>query len=661
MRLTIIVCLAVALAGCDDEEHESRAPARARPEVKTPPASQPHSAAPATAPAAELALAGVTLFAGGTAQFVHEGTVADHAAITLNFKAAHVPGVVRSLTVQDDDPSAVVLVRTPSERATTRSSRLDLARNPTLAEMLQQLRGVAAKIVRSGETLDVTILGLEQKDKGWQLNVLCDGSIRSVSMDGVQRIELTDARARDELKRAVQALWNNDQDAQPLPVCIELRGAGQRRVRVSYILPVQPWTVNYRLSLGDRPHLQGWANITNDTDADWNNVQVILAGTQPVVLGASAALDSAALNRAAKASAVPPGEPLRERRPVPSRAAVDVQESPPPRLLWQEPPSAPLTDPDAFRYAVPQLAVPRKAAVVVPLLSAPIAAERLALYNESLLRRNALVGARLRNTTRQYLPRGPLTVLDGQNLAGETVLENLAPGRSCLVTWGIDLTMIVEASDESMSSTVAAGSIENGVLNLTRRHVSTRRYVAQNEQRDERLLVIEHSPRRGWTLVEPDELLDMTETVCRIGQVIPGGQKRTITVREQIDEAESIDLFSAEPDGLAALARIDTLSQPVRQALAKVLSAKNRIEEQQQRSSQLAARIDSLSAEQRRLSETLSTLPERSPARDRLQAKFEETEALIVELQRDLARSVSEAEKLRSELRQELSNLSADR
>lgn len=661
MRLLAIIVLATALAGCDDDGHEQHAPPPA--ETARPRSAVSRPAAPQTAEpsdGAALPVTGITLFAGGTARIVHEGTVNGRTTVALQFRPEQVSGVVKSLTVTDEDPSAAMLIR-PPDAATTRSSRLDLAGNPTLAELLQQLRGVAAKITRGGETLDVTILSLEKKDKNehWQINVMVDGGIRSLSMDGIQRIELTDARARDELKRAVRSLWNSGETNERATVHVELGGSGQRRVRLSYTLPMQAWKASYRLTLGDRPVLQAWASVTNDTDSDWKDVPLVLAGSQPLVLSGSAAMDAAAVSRAAKASGIPAGEPLREPRPLPSRAAIDQRDAAPaaPRMRWQEQPAPPLRDPDAFRHSVSPLSVPKRGTAVVPLLNAPVSVERLAVYSESLLRRNALLGARLRNTTAQYLPHGPLTVIDGQGLGGETVLDNLPPGRWCLISWGIDLTMLVDASDESLRIAPRSGRIENGVLSLVRRHTYTKRYVVQNEQREDRLLVVEHPIRRGWALAEPDEVLDITESVYRLGLTVPGGEKRTLTVREQIDEAEEIELLAAETDGLAGLARDEALPRKVREAITEVIAARARIAEEEQQASQLAARVNGLSAEQSRLSQTIETMPERSPARDRLRAQFEQTESLLVELNRNLARAVAEAERLRTELRGQLSSL----
>ena len=52
-------------------------------------------------------------------------------------------------------------------------------------------------------------------------------------------------------------------------------------------------------------------------------------------------------------------------------------------------------------------------AKVDAIITDPIEVERLSIYNMNVLPRNPLNGARVKNTTRNHLLAGPITVLDG--------------------------------------------------------------------------------------------------------------------------------------------------------------------------------------------------------------------------------------------------------
>jgi outer membrane protein OmpA-like peptidoglycan-associated protein len=55
-------------------------------------------------------------------------------------------------------------------------------------------------------------------------------------------------------------------------------------VRVSYAVPTPTWKAAYRVVLDDKPLLQAWAMINNESREDWNGVQLTLATGAPMSL-----------------------------------------------------------------------------------------------------------------------------------------------------------------------------------------------------------------------------------------------------------------------------------------------------------------------------------------------------------------------------------------
>ena len=125
------------------------------------------------------------------------------------------------------------------------------------------------------------------------LNLLTGGTIRSPSTSSEAKlIELEDPQLQDELNKALTALAQaRDQDKKP--VTIHFSGEGERRVRIGYVVETPVWKTSYRLILlrpgrseckakADKPKLQGWAIVENQTDNDWNNVQLSLVSGRPI-------------------------------------------------------------------------------------------------------------------------------------------------------------------------------------------------------------------------------------------------------------------------------------------------------------------------------------------------------------------------------------------
>src|SRR5690242_4639679 len=55
-------------------------------------------------------------------------------------------------------------------------------------------------------------------------------------------------------------------------------------VRVSYAVPTPTWKAAYRVVLDEKPLLQAWAMINNQSREDWTNIQLTLATGAPMSL-----------------------------------------------------------------------------------------------------------------------------------------------------------------------------------------------------------------------------------------------------------------------------------------------------------------------------------------------------------------------------------------
>ena len=361
-----------------------------------------------------------------------------------------------------------------------------------------------------------------------------------------------------------------DQDRKT--VSVRLRGKGDRPVRIGYTLEAQPWKVSYRLLLSDKPSLQGWASVSNDTETDWTGVQLNLMCGRPFLLAQDNGVDASAAARAARGAGIPAGESFRRPRPVPSREAIDDDPSPTARENAERTLDGPVVSAkEAFRYTLADVTIQRQSCANVQIMNEAIALEPVAVYNETLLRRNALLGARIHNTSKHHLLQGSVTVMDDGQYAGDASMENLAPGRSCLVLWGIDLPVLVDSSELVPGTSIESAAIDAGVLRLERRHVYSRHYVMENEDQKDRTLIIEHPIRRGWRLLQPAEPMQATETVYRFRQPLPAASKARLVVKEMITEADDVDLATADVETVASFSRDAEVPPAIREALVKMV------------------------------------------------------------------------------------------
>ncbi|MEM6338016.1 MAG: hypothetical protein AAF752_15700, partial [Bacteroidota bacterium] len=248
-------------------------------------------------PAEDVPVRRVVLFSSGVGYFEHAGSVQGNAQTELRFKTEQINDVLKSLVLQDLGGGQIGAVVYPSQEPlarTLRSFQVDLAGNPTMAGVLDQLRGARVTVAAGGGTYTGTILGTEthpvslgemQVEQRTSLNLITGGLLRSVALRDVQSITLEDDELQRELDAALDALAQaRDQDKKPVRISFD--GRGSRPVRIGYVVETPVWKTSYRLLLpdegGDAGRLQGWAIVENQTDNDWAGVDLSLVSGRPI-------------------------------------------------------------------------------------------------------------------------------------------------------------------------------------------------------------------------------------------------------------------------------------------------------------------------------------------------------------------------------------------
>jgi hypothetical protein len=253
-------------------------------------------------PSAELALRRIVLFSSGVGYLQREGEVEGNAGVQLSFRADDINDLLKSLVVQDRGGRVGAVhydSRDPIER-TLKSFAVDLTTNPTLGELLNQVRGERVEIgnlaalARDGQPQKLTgvIVGVQTQrtpaalggvTEFHRLNLLTDEGLRSIALDQVQQVRFLKAEVEREFRQALGVLASAH-DRQKKTVTVNFLGAGKRTVRVGYVIESPMWKTSYRLSLekDGKAFLQGWAIVENTSDDDWKDVRLSLVSGRPI-------------------------------------------------------------------------------------------------------------------------------------------------------------------------------------------------------------------------------------------------------------------------------------------------------------------------------------------------------------------------------------------
>ena len=645
---------------------------------------QPAASQPANA---NLPVVSVTLFSSGVGYFEHAGQVTGDGSAVLNFKTAQINDILKSLVVQDEGGGHVSAVQYPSQdpvEKTLKSFGVDITNNPPLADLLNQLRGAEVSIDSAGQTFEGVVLGVEKHSApikadsdatadAWLLNLIDGATIRQIDLSKVSDIKLDNPALKDELAEALKTLAQaRDQDKKT--VTIQFTGKGDHAIRVGYVVEAPVWKASYRLLLPDanaqdksqKPMLHGWAIVENQTDSDWKDVKLSLVSGRPISfvmdlyqplynprptmqlnllqnlqaqvyapgINAAAPMAAAAMDEQQMASQSMAARSIRSfnLRGTTSKDYIDaLSDSSATTNSAMQSLSTTQQVGDLFQYTVENVSLPRQKSAMIPIVSDPIDAEKLSIFNESVLPRNPLKGALLTNTTGKHLLQGPITVYDG-GYAGDAQIDNLPPGQKRLISFGVDQGTLVDVNRGSVS-TLVGGKIIKGVLQLDRKLQQTCTYTAQNKADADKTLIIEHPFIQNWTLIDTPAPMETTDKLDRFKLDLPKASTKTFKVTEQSVQSETIAILDGASDQLIALSKEGGLTDKVRDALTQAIAKRQAYDDLSQQVSAKDDAIKAIADEQTRLREDLKAVDKTTPYANRLLSKLNDQETQIEKLQ----------------------------
>lgn len=631
-------------------------------------------AEPATAPIRE-----VVLFSSGVGYFQHEGKVQGNAEAELHFKTGQINDVLKSLVLQDLDGGRAGVVTYPSQdplEKTLGSFQVDLSDNPSLGDLLNKLRGARITVGYSGangaENFPGTILGVEKRaepggkegdapvERSW-INLVTDKGIRSLELEKIGALKLEDAGLQDELNRALAAVAGA-RDRDKKAVDLRFDGQGERRVRIGYVVETPVWKASYRLVFGDGPGatLQGWAIVENQTDNDWKDVRLSLVSGRPISFIEDlyqpryVPRPTVAPERYASLQPQQYDEGARDLdgpSPVNAKASAGSLGVARSLMMRAAPAPAPASPPmnpaesvaplgaagavgELFQYTVPGVSLTRQRSAMIPILNEAFDVQKVSVFNQSVLDKHPLNGARLRNNSpaRINLLQGPVTVYDDGGYAGDARLDDVSPGQERLLTYGVDLQTLVLVKELASQQTVQSGRIVKGVLLVSRKSVSAREYNAESKADHDKRLIIEHPIRPGWKLADTPKPAETTEKVYRFEEAIAPGKSAKLTVKEENVIGQQVSLLGLNADDVLSYGRMGEISAPVRDALGKAAGLKQTVTETQRQMADRDAQTQAITAEQGRIRENLKTVDRSGAYATRLLKKLDEQESQLDKL-----------------------------
>ncbi|MDR0376870.1 MAG: DUF4139 domain-containing protein [Spirochaetaceae bacterium] len=621
------------------------------------PAQAPGGDAPS--PVAEAAgtlpLRRLSLFSSGVGYFEHHGTLDGPAGITLPFPVGAVNDVLKSLVITDPASSSPQVSYPASDTLfrTLGSLKIDLSGNPGITGILESLRGeeleISAPYPIKGRIVAVetrltppdsrTSLPAETET---YLSLAAPQGIRVINIKDIDFYSFTNPALTADLDRALDLLMESRNNGSR-NLTIRLNGNGSRTVSLSYVIPQAVWKVSYRLDLSaGEPLFQGWAIIDNDSDTDWNGVELSLTAGRPVSF-VQDLYSPYRLSRPVLPLSIAGTAEARtyESGVRYSAAAADVMEIEPSaaRLAaerdadgaYAPSPARPKTNltgglvDTAYAAAVGGLfeftlkspvTLARGQSAMLPLVEGAVAAVKTLVFSgeRAGLRGtiNPAAGVELTNTTGMDLPAGPVTVYDGGTYAGDALIEFFPEGEKRLISYGEDLAVTGGVS-ASFSRAVSAVTLSGGIMTVNRKQIYEWAYTLRNASSEAKRIVVEHPATADAVLAEPAQADEKTTSLYRFIREIPARGELTVTVREETPVTEQMRLAQFRPETFAAYIADGEIPENIRTALRGAVELKGNADKAAAALGELEARRARLTADQDRVRRNLEAAGNQTP------------------------------------------------
>ncbi len=601
--------------------------------------------------AADLPITEVTLYKRGVAHLERSGELQPGETARLDFKPDDMNDVLKSLTVTDRNGGKVNGVRYDSSDPLEKRLAdfpFQLGAGASLAAFLDQMKGARIELKlgagdASGVIISARVVEQSDKDRPSQHEVLVllmdSGDIRSFDLGAARAVKLSDPKQQSQLAAYLTVL-NQSHARDRRSVYIDAVSSGARQLTASYMTPAPVWKSSYRLMFGaaGEPTLEGWAIIDNTSGDDWNNVRLAVVSGKPVSFitrlyepryiqrpfaelaenqAAAPIVYQGAMEAAkdAKAMAAAPPAPFAQRAGGfggNALRATDIGLS----SFAATADTRQAGELFEYSFAAP-VTVKQGESAMLPFLQQKIGARKLLVYSESY-GLNPRDAAELTNNTGKTLDGGPITVYDAGSYAGEALVETLPMSDKRLISYGVDLGTRVTTAFDSSQAVVREIHFQRGILTTHSALQETKTYTIKNVDAKAKTLVIEHTQRPGYTLMErkPSET---TPSAYRFEVKLAASDTQTFPVREEHLYDESLSVTNLTPDVLAVYIQNKSLNETARRQLDQIAQKKREISANDSAIRQADADVTSLTQDQTRLRSNIESLNRVSGQQDQVQ------------------------------------------
>ena len=565
------------------------------------------------------------------------------------------------------------------------------------------IEGRIASVSTRTATTDKGVIAVEV------VNLLTPKGVVSADLSDVQSFVFADAALQSKFLASLEksaGLLTAQLDDGARSVTLRFNGKGKRQARAGYLLEMPVWKMSYRLVLDDgkKPFLQGWAIVENPTDADWKDVQLSLVAGRPISFIQNLAIP-VYVSRPVVQTTIPNatfapqtfGDGLgtddkkaiglngvtssvgRQRTAIAQGLLYDNQLSPTDQMRGEavvgpvtitgiagaqrdmeqianiSKVAAQASGADAgelFVYALDQkLTLPHGQAAMVPIISQEVAGEPLSIVNATgagdVVAQN---GFRLRNESNLRLSGGPITVYSGGIYGGDALIDGITPRYSKLISYGIDLDLVVKRERDDNRSQLLQIIESNGALYRRYQGFLTQNYAFKNKAAKSKTVLIEQPSPGDWELIDPKQRDEKSTGGDRFKIELKPNESRDYQIKWQRTYSQEIAIGDFDFANLDVYLR-DAQIAPELKAKLEIIAAKRvRVQGLEAQINAQNNALKAIDTDQARLRENMKVLDKTSALYQTYAKKLGAQEERIIVIDAEIERLQAAQKTAQSEL-----------
>lgn len=647
----------------------------------------------AAAYGADLPVREVILYKHGVGFFERAGQLRAGEAARLDFKAAEMNDVLKSLTIEEKNGGKVTGIRYDSSDSLERKLQdfpFRIGESKPLSALLDQLKGARVEIKFGSETVGGILLGArtvpasDKQPERQQATLLLDsGAVRDFDLSAAADVRFTEPELQKQIAAYLSAVANS-RSREKRSVYIDSATDKIRDLIASYVVPTPVWKSSYRLIFGENaePTLEGWAIVDNTSGEDWTNVRLALVSGRPIsfisnlyepkyvqrptaelpedraqgpVVYGGAIQDQKQKAMNMPAAPAPAAMAMRARTmgSVAQSTVVAMERDEMTSSIVAATQGAELGELFEYRFSTP-VTVRKNESGMLPFIQQKISARKLLIYSDGSSP-NPLNAAELNNTTGKTLDGGPITVFDGGAYGGEALVETLKAGDKRLISYALDLGTRVTTKLGADKEIIREFHLNRGVLTTRTAAQETKTYTIRNVDAKPKTLIIEHPVRPQYKLVS----LKPSETTANAYRFeVKLGPKATeefpVTEERVFDTTYAITNLT--PDVLMSYVQNKALSDAGRKQLDRILQQKRQIADVDAAIATASTQVNEVTQDQERIRQNINSLNRVSGQQDQVQNYARQLAAQETQLAA-LRDQLSQLRKKKAALETELNHL----